>query len=179
MCCIWHVHVQFCLFDKADVTIDVQWHWSHLLPLWYHFFSNSEYTSYGCSGLVDRKNHSNMCCLWDLNTQLPMQMANILSTRPGTPLWNFKESLVLISVLLLHDEYNLLVCLAVIKILIPLISTGVRFLTCSNERINISRWTWCVNSFSLASTSFVIRVRTGLRFWKTILCICSGPDKKG
>ena len=30
--------VQFCRFDKADATADVQWHCNHRLPLWYHYF---------------------------------------------------------------------------------------------------------------------------------------------
>ena len=51
------------------------------------------------------------------------------------------------------------------KILMPEMRTGVRFFTCSNERSSISRCTWWVSSFSRASTFFVIRVNTGLRFW--------------
>ena len=31
-------HVQFCRFDKADATADVQWHCNHRPPLWYHYF---------------------------------------------------------------------------------------------------------------------------------------------
>ena len=31
-------HAQFCRFDKADATADVQWHCSHRPQLWYHYF---------------------------------------------------------------------------------------------------------------------------------------------
>ena len=31
-------HVQFCRFDKADATADVQWHCNHRPPHWYHYF---------------------------------------------------------------------------------------------------------------------------------------------
>ena len=31
-------YVQFCRFDKADATADVQWHCNHRPPLWYHRF---------------------------------------------------------------------------------------------------------------------------------------------
>ena len=31
-------HAQFCRFDKADATADVQWHCNHQPPLWYHYF---------------------------------------------------------------------------------------------------------------------------------------------
>ncbi len=57
------------------------------------------------------------------------------------------------------------VSLVVTYILMPLMSTGVSCLMLSSDRINHSRCTWCVNSFSLASTSLVILVNTGLRFW--------------
>ena len=30
--------VQFCRFDKAGATADVQWHYNHRPPLWYHYF---------------------------------------------------------------------------------------------------------------------------------------------
>ena len=39
--CVFSVlraHVQFCRFDKADATADVQWHCNHRPPLWYHYF---------------------------------------------------------------------------------------------------------------------------------------------
>ena len=38
VCCILRAHAQFCRFDKADATADVQWHCNHRSPLWYHFF---------------------------------------------------------------------------------------------------------------------------------------------
>ena len=31
-------YVQFCRFDKADATADVQWHCNHRPPIWYHYF---------------------------------------------------------------------------------------------------------------------------------------------
>ena len=31
-------HIQFCRFDKADATANVQWHCNHRPPLWYHYF---------------------------------------------------------------------------------------------------------------------------------------------
>ena len=31
-------HAQFCRFDKADATADVQWHCNHRPPLWYPYF---------------------------------------------------------------------------------------------------------------------------------------------
>ena len=48
-----------------------------LIPL----FSNSELT-----GLLDRKNRSDMCHRWESNPQLPACKASTLSTRPGSPL---------------------------------------------------------------------------------------------
>ena len=38
VCSVLHAHVQFCRFDKADATADVQWHCIHRPPLWYHYF---------------------------------------------------------------------------------------------------------------------------------------------
>ena len=38
VCCVLRAQVQFCWFDKADATADVQWHCNHGLPHWYHFF---------------------------------------------------------------------------------------------------------------------------------------------
>ena len=32
------VFAQFCRFDKADATADVQWHCNRRPPLWYHYF---------------------------------------------------------------------------------------------------------------------------------------------
>ena len=31
-------YVQFCRFDKADATANVQWHCNHRPSLWYHYF---------------------------------------------------------------------------------------------------------------------------------------------
>ena len=38
VCSVLRAHVQFCRFDKADATADVQWHCNHRPPLWYHYF---------------------------------------------------------------------------------------------------------------------------------------------
>ena len=38
VCSVLHAHAQFCRFDKADATADVQWHCNHQPPLWYHYF---------------------------------------------------------------------------------------------------------------------------------------------
>ena len=39
LCCsVLRAYVQFCRFDKADATADVQWHCNHRPPLWYHYF---------------------------------------------------------------------------------------------------------------------------------------------
>ena len=35
---VLRAHIQFCRFDKADVTADVQWHFNHRPPLGQHFF---------------------------------------------------------------------------------------------------------------------------------------------
>ena len=48
-----------------------------LIPL----FSSSELT-----GLLDRKNRSDMCPRWESNPRLPACKASTLSTRPGSPL---------------------------------------------------------------------------------------------
>ena len=32
-----HAYVQFCRFDKAEATPDVQWHCNHRPPFWYHY----------------------------------------------------------------------------------------------------------------------------------------------
>ena len=53
-----------------------------LIPL----FSSSELTGCGYPGLLDRKNHSDMCPRWESNPQLPACKASTLSTRPGSPL---------------------------------------------------------------------------------------------
>ena len=38
VCSVLRAHAQFCRFDKADATADVQWHCNHRPPLWYHYF---------------------------------------------------------------------------------------------------------------------------------------------
>ena len=38
VCSVLRAHAQFCRFDKADVTADVQWHCNHRPPLWYNYF---------------------------------------------------------------------------------------------------------------------------------------------
>ena len=39
LCCsVLRAHAQFCRFDKADATADVQWHCNHQPPLQYHYF---------------------------------------------------------------------------------------------------------------------------------------------
>ena len=38
ICSVLRARVQFCRFDKADATADVQWHCNHRPPLWYHLF---------------------------------------------------------------------------------------------------------------------------------------------
>ena len=38
VCSVLRAHAQFCRFDKADATADVQWHFNHQPPLWYHYF---------------------------------------------------------------------------------------------------------------------------------------------
>ena len=38
VCSVLHAHAQFCRFDKADATADVQWHCKHRPPLWYYYF---------------------------------------------------------------------------------------------------------------------------------------------
>ena len=51
-------HAQFCRFDKADATTEVQWHYSHR-P--FTIFFSSEHTGCGYPGLLARKNRSSMC----------------------------------------------------------------------------------------------------------------------
>ena len=53
-----------------------------LIPL----FSSSELTGRGYPGLLDRKNHSDMCPRWESNPRLPACKASTLSTRPDSPL---------------------------------------------------------------------------------------------
>ena len=53
-----------------------------LIPL----ISSSELTGCGYPGLLDRKNRSDMCPLWESNPRLPACKASTLSTRPGSPL---------------------------------------------------------------------------------------------
>ena len=48
--------------------------------------SSSELTGCGYPGLLDRKNHSDMCPRWESNPRLPACKASTLSTRPGSPL---------------------------------------------------------------------------------------------
>ena len=50
--------------------------------------SSSELTGCGYPGLLDRKNHSDMCPRWESNPRLPACKASTLSTRPGSPLKN-------------------------------------------------------------------------------------------
>ena len=38
VCSVLRAHVQFCRFDEADNTADVQWHCNPRPPLWYHYF---------------------------------------------------------------------------------------------------------------------------------------------
>ena len=38
VCSVLRAHVQFCRFDKADATAEVQWHCNHWPPLWYDYF---------------------------------------------------------------------------------------------------------------------------------------------
>ena len=55
-----------------------------LIPL----FSSSELTGCGYPGLLDRKNHSDMCPRWESNPRLPACKASTSSTRPGSPLFS-------------------------------------------------------------------------------------------
>ena len=48
--------------------------------------SSSELTGCGYSGLLDRKNRSDMCPRWESNPRLSECKASTLSTRPGSPL---------------------------------------------------------------------------------------------
>ena len=52
-----------------------------LIPL----FSSLELTGCGYPGLLDRKNHSDMCPRWESNPRLPACKASTLPTRPGCP----------------------------------------------------------------------------------------------
>ena len=54
-----------------------------LIPL----FSSSEFTGCGYTGLLDRKNRSDMCPRWESNPRLPACKTSTLSTRPGSPLF--------------------------------------------------------------------------------------------
>ena len=85
VCSVLRAHVQFCRFDKADATADVQWHCNHRPPLWYHYFPAQ--SSLGADILVYwiGKNRSNMCSRWESNPRLPACKANTLFTRPGSP----------------------------------------------------------------------------------------------
>ena len=47
---VLRAHVQFCWFDKADATADIQWLCNHLPPLWYHYFPDQ--SSLGADILV-------------------------------------------------------------------------------------------------------------------------------
>ena len=86
VCSVLHAHAQFCRFDKADATADVQWHCNHRPPLWYHYFPAQ--SSLGADILVYwiGKNLSDICPRWDSNPRLPVCKASTLSTRPGSPL---------------------------------------------------------------------------------------------
>ena len=53
-----------------------------LIPL----FSSSELTGCGYPGLLDRKNHSDMCPRWESTPRLPVCKASTLPTRQVSPL---------------------------------------------------------------------------------------------
>ena len=67
VCGVLHAHVQFCLFDKADATTNIQSPTTSLIPL----FSSSEHTGCRYPVLSDWTNCSEMCCQWESNPLLP------------------------------------------------------------------------------------------------------------
>ena len=71
VCSVLRADAQFCRFDKADATADVQWHCNHRPSLWYHYFPAQELTGCGYPGLLDRINRSAMCPRWESNPRLP------------------------------------------------------------------------------------------------------------
>ena len=65
VCCILCAHVQFCRFDKADATAEVQWHCNHRAPLWYNFYQLRPHWVQ-ISWSIGSKIFLNMCRWWEL-----------------------------------------------------------------------------------------------------------------
>ena len=89
------VFVVFCvhMHSFAGLIRRTQSPTATLIPL----FSSSELTGCGYPGLLDRKNHSDMCPRWESNPRLPACKASTLSTRPGSPfLMNLTAELIFI-----------------------------------------------------------------------------------
>ena len=85
ICSVLCAHAQFCRFDKADATADVQWHCNHWPPHWYHYFPAQ--SSLGADILVYwiGKIVRTYAPRLESNPQLPACKASTLSTRPGSP----------------------------------------------------------------------------------------------
>ena len=62
-----------------------------LIPL----FSSSELTGCRYPGLLDRKNRSDMCPRWESNPRLPACKVSTLSTRPGSPQFQFPTTVAI------------------------------------------------------------------------------------